>query len=346
MKRIIRGLRMNRTMKIALMVLMLAALVLLVPSPALAMGHTAYGAFAAAGGALAVLLLRQLRIREAKLRHPHADGPIAVIYKAHHLDLALYTIIPAFVFARLSYCLARFSFYFLEMGPASVLRTWEGGFMLYGAVLGALLGAGYLAKKRGASVAATLDEIAAPGLLAVAVCRLGEWVTGEGVGTWIENPLLMRLPFAVVNEYEEWQLAVFLWEALAALVLLGFVLRMKSGHGERVLSALLLYACCQVVLESLRMDSCLKVGFVRVSQVISAVVILGVTMIRARRSGGRAMMLRRAAVIVLLVAVIGIIEWALDKTVVSNILLYLVMIASCTGLAVNGMRFDRLGLTD
>lgn len=337
---------MSKSIKTALLAFVLLAMVLLVPSPALAMGYTLYGAFVAAAGALAVLLLLQLRIRETKAHHPHEDGPIAVIYKVHHLDLALFTILPAFVLARLSYCLARFSFYFLEMGPVSVLRTWEGGFMLYGAVLGALLGAGFLAKRRGADVAATLDEIAAPGLLAVFICRLGEWFTGEGLGTWIENPLLMRFPFAVANEYEEWQLAVFIWEALAALVLLACVLRMRSGHGERVLSALLLYACCQVVLESLRMDSCLKVGFVRVSQVLSAVVILGVTMIRARRNGTKEAMLHRALVIIVLVALIGGIEWALDKTVVSNILLYLVMIAACAGLAANGMRFEKRGLTD
>lgn len=344
--RIIRGKTMNKTMKTALLALVLLALIWLAPSPALAMGMTPYGAFVAAGGALAVGLLYALRIREAKQRYPHADGLIAVIDRIDHLDLALCAIVPAFVFARLAYCLARFSFYFLEMGPVSVLRTWEGGFMLYGAVLGALLGAGYLAKMRGASVAAALDEIAAPGLLAVAVCRLGEWTTGEGVGTWIESPALMRLPFAVCNEYGEWQLAVFLWAAIAALALLVYALRVNAGKGERMLSALLLYACCQVVLESLRMDSCLKVGFVRVSQVISAVVILGVTLIRAGRSGGKTVMLRRGAMVAALVAVIGVIEWALDKTVVSNILLYLVMIAACAALAANGMRFARRGLTD
>lgn len=337
---------MNVKLKTALLALVLAALVYLVPSPALAMGHTPYGACVALGCVLAVLLLRHMRIREAKRRHPHADGPIAVIYRIHHVELALWCVIPAFVLARLSYCLARFSFYFLEMGPVSVLRTWEGGFMLYGAVLGALLGAGLLAQKRGASVPAALDEIACPGLLAVAVCRLGEWFTGEGVGAWIENPLLMRFPIAVMNEYEEWQLAVFLFEAIAALVLLVVCLRMKAGKGERILGALLLYACCQVLLESLRMDSCLKIGFVRVSQVLSAVVILTVTLIRAKRNGGCTMMLRRAAAVGALTAVIGVIEWALDKTVINNVLLYGVMIAVCAILGTNGMRFARRGLSD
>jgi len=344
--KIVRGLSMNQTIKAALTALVLLALVWLAPSPALAMGFTPYGVFAAAAGVLSIGLLRWQRIHEAKRRHPQTDGPIAVIYKVHHLDLALASIVPAFVFARLAYCLARFSFYFLEMGPVSVLRTWEGGFMLYGAALGALLGAGFLAKRRGADAAATLDEIACPGLLAVAVCRLGEWTAGEGVGTWIENPMLMRFPFAVCNEYGEWQLAVFLWAALAALIIMICMLRVPAGWGERVLSALLLYACCQVVLESLRMDSCLKMGFVRVSQVISAVVILGVTAVRAYRNGGKRMMICRCLLVVLLVALIGGIEWALDKTALSNVLLYSLMIAACTGLAVNGIRFEKRGFTD
>ncbi|MBR5301515.1 MAG: prolipoprotein diacylglyceryl transferase [Clostridia bacterium] len=337
---------MNKSIKTALAALVLAALVGLVPSPALTMGFTPYGVFVAAAGALAIGWLSMQRIREAKRSHPHTDGPVAVIHKVHHLDLALFAIIPAFVCARLAYCLARFSFYFVEMGPLSVLRTWEGGFMLYGAALGALLGTALLAKRRGADVAATLDEIACPGLLAVAVCRLGEFTAYEGVGAWIENPALMRLPFAVCNEYGEWQLAVFLWAAAAALILLGCMLRVQAGRGERILSALLLYACCQVMLESLRMDSCLKIGFVRVSQVISAVVILGVTLMRARRNGGRAQMACRAVVVILLVALIGGIEWALDKTATSNVLLYALMIAACAGFAVNGMRFEKRGLTD
>ena len=306
---------------------------------------TPYGLCVAVAALAAVLLLRFLRIAAAK-KHAPVDGPIGVIYKVDHLDLALWCIPLAFVFARLSYCLARFSFYFLEMGPMSVLRTWEGGFMLYGAALGAMLGAGLLAKKRCASVAATLDEIAAPGMLAVAICRLGEWTTGEGVGAWIESEWLMRLPFAVMNEYEEWQLAVFLLEAAAALILLFVSLRVRQGKGARMLCALLLYACCQVVLESMRMDRCLKVGFVRVSQVLSALVILAVTAIRAWRTDGKRMMMSRAIPVLVCAGVIGIIEWALDKTTVNNLLLYAVMIAVCIFLGANGMHGLKRGLED
>ena len=178
-------------------------------------------------------------------------------------------------------------------------------------------------------------------ICAAADVMLGiHFVTGGAL--FLLGHLFYMAAFCTQQRPNKWSFVIF----AAALVLLIPVLKKPVGKGERILTALLLYACCQVVLESLRMDSCLKVGFVRVSQVISAVVILGVTLIRAGRSGGKTVMLRRGAMVAALVAVIGVIEWALDKTVVSNILLYLVMIAACAALAVNGMRFARRGLTD
>ena len=330
---------MNQGIKIALLALMLAALVYLVPSPALTTEHTLYGACVALAALLAVLALLQLRADRVKEAYGQVDGPTAAIFRIGVLDLALWCIPAAFVGARLAYCLARSSFYFLEIGPMSVLRTWEGGFMLYGAVLGALLAAGLLARRCGAGVTATLDELAVPGLLAVAVCRLGEGLTGEGVGAWVESAALMRFPFAVQNEFGEWQLAVFVLEAAAALLIALAVLRVQAGQGERITTALLLYACCQVVLESLRMDSCLKIGFVRVSQVISAVVILGVTVLRAQRAGGRPLVIRRAAGLGVCAALVGGIEWALDKTPVSNVLMYGVMIAACAAMYACAARF-------
>ena len=326
---------MNKTMKCLLWLGMLAVIALMVISPAMAYEWTMYGLFVAAGAALGYLMLRVLRRKEA------GEQAVGMIGRVDADELMIWCIPAALIGARLLYCLIRFSYYFLEMNPLSVLRIWEGGFLLYGAAFGALAAAAMLAKRRGVLVSCALDELAAPGLLIVAVARLAEPLTGEGVGTWIENEAFMRLPFAAMNAYEEWQLAVFLFEAVAALVLLVPVMRRKVGNGERVMTALLAYACCQIVMESLRMDSCLKIGFVRVSQVISAVVILAVTLIRARTVGSKAMMIRRGLFVVLGVGAVGGLEWALDKTPVSNVLIYAVMIAVCAGCAANASCFAR-----
>ena len=92
------------------------------------------------------------------------------------------------------------------------------------------------------------------------------------------------------------------------------------------------------MLESLRMDSCLKIGFVRVAQVISAVVILAVTALRAHRAGRRTLGIR-CAVVLLCTALVGGMEWALEKTPVNNVLIYAAMLAVCAVYAVNGERF-------
>lgn len=290
---------------------------------------TIYGTAVAASALLAVLLLAAQR-RHAAVGAKRCDV----------LDLALCCIPAALVGARLAYCLIRADFYLMEMGAWHILMTWEGGFLLYGAVLGALLAAALLARRCGADVARTLDELAAPGLLAIAVCRLFEGTTGESLGAWVENEALWRFPLAVQNEYGEWQWAVFLLEAAVAFALLAYILRAKPRRaGWRIETALLLYACAQAVLESLRMDGCLKIGFVRVSQVISALVILGVTALRAHRAGGRRAVIRRVLAVFACAGVVGGIEWALDKTPVANGLLYAVMAAACAALAVNGMKF-------
>ena len=255
------------------------------------------------------------------------------------LRLAVFCIPAAFVGARLLFCLVRFGFFFMELGPLSVFHTRMGGFLLYGAVLGALLAAALLARRDGVRIATALDDLAAPGMLAILICRLAEGATAEGVGAWVENEALWRFPIAVQNEFGEWQYAVFMLEALIAAVLLVVLLARRYAPGERIMTALLLYACCQVVCESLRMDSCPRVGFVRVSQVISAVVILAVTLVRVMRAGGRRQAVVRAVVMLACVGVVGGIEWALDKTPVDNRILYLGMAAACAAMAVNGSCF-------
>ena len=288
---------------------------------------TPYGACVALSALAAILTLAFLRKRETGRVDPPGRVPV--------LTLALSCIPAAFVGARLLYCLFRFDFYFVEMGALSALQTWNGGFLLYGALIGASLAAACASRASGVSFADTLDELAVPGLLSVFICRLAEGFTFEGVGTWVEREALMRLPIAVQNDWGEWQLAVFLWEAAAAaLILLAVYPRRGKGQsGERFMTALVLYACCQVVFESLRMDSCLRIGFVRVSQVLSGAAVFAVAVVRALRRGDRGRAVSCALAILACIGAAGGLEWALDKTAVPNAALYAAMIAVCALMA-------------
>lgn len=326
-----------KTIRLAALVLIVLAIALLVPSPALIEGtfFTLYGQFTALAAVFAVLLLHTTR--RQTLRVGSDSQAIDAIDRVDTLTMALCCVGAALIGARLLYCLFRFDFYAYDMGAAGMLRIWEGGFLLYGAALGVLAAVLVLAKAKGVCAWRLLDEVAAPGMMAISICRMAEGMTTEGVGAWLENEFFCRFPFAVQNEWGEWQLAVYLLETLAAIVILFYVLRMRAASGEKYLTAVLLYAGCQIMLESLRMDACLRIGFVRVSQVLSGVAVFVVTLIRAGRIGKKRM-LTGGALCLVCIAAAGIIEWALDKTPVNNLLLYAAMSAVCAVIIVNGMR--------
>lgn len=328
---------MSRQKKKALLALELALLAVLAPSPALRFDGgvvTLYGICTAAAVLLTVIVFERLRLRT--IARPK-DGPIAVIFCPDVLDLALGCIPAALCGARILYVLLRPGYYLFDVGVLHALCLWEGGFLLWGAVIGAMAAAIGLAKRQKVDVSKLLDQMAAPGLAAIALCRFAEFFAGEGLGPWIENPAFARFPFAVRNAYGEWQMAVFLFEALAALLMMAAVMRVNVGRGERMKAALVLYACAQVVFESLRMDSCLRIGFVRVSQVISALVILTATSLAAYRTGGRSAAMKRGCAVLLCAALIGGMEWALDKTQLHNGLIYGAMTLVCAFMAANAL---------
>lgn len=185
--------------------------------------------------------------------------------------------------ARLFYCLARV-YYYLEVGLNGMLRLWDGGFALWGAVGGAALAALLSAKSTKQPVAPVLDALAAPGALMIALMRFAEYFSGEGRGFYLDEGAWCFFPVAVFRaDYEEWHLAVFVWEGLAALAILVAVLRKRRKAGNTARLFLLLYSACQILLESLRQDRTLRWLFVRVSQLTAALVIAGLMLFAVLR---------------------------------------------------------------
>lgn len=272
-----------------------------------------------------------------------AAGVLALVFgtrktKIDAVTLALYVIPCAFIGARLLYCLVRFEFVFLEMGPLFALMTWSGGFLLWGAVAGGLLGAWLYAKGAKLPAAQVFDGLAAPAMLAIAICRAAEGFTfDEGRGMYLEEGFFCRFPFAVCNEWDEWQLAVFVWEAAAALVIFLLARVRKEEDGGRASFTLMLYAACQVIFESLRMDSTPRFGFVRVSQVLAAVTLL-ICVLWRNRAGGKKHMAALAGVVLVMVAITGVLEWAIDKTPIPLPICYAVMTAAMGVCAALGLK--------
>ena len=167
-------------------------------------------------------------------------------------------------------------FYYEEMGFDALLRLWDGGFALWGAVGGAALAALVAGKWSSVSVSSLLDTLAAPAALTIGLSRFAEYFSGEGLGPYVEAEAFMRFPFAVYRaDYEVWNWTVFILEGIVALVVFLALRSKKRSAGDAARLFLLLYSACQITLESLRRDHCLRWLFVRVSQLTALIVILG-----------------------------------------------------------------------
>jgi len=189
-------------------------------------------------------------------------------------------------FSHLCYCLVSLPDVLYTQTAGYWLAFWQGGQMFYGGLLGAMLA---LAIAGGAQRIRLMDAYAPSMALMVAFARIAEGCWGQGYGEyWYEeSTFFCRLPFMAYDPYyEAWAWALFMAEAAVALIiLLVLVLRKQRRGGDSVLLFFGLYAAAQVVLESLRRDEFLRWGFVRVEELLSAVVILIVLILYWVQSG-------------------------------------------------------------
>jgi len=232
-----------------------------------------YGVLMAVGIVIAVILA----MREGKRKKLPEDTII---------DLCLVMIPLGVVFARLYYVAFELD-YFLK-NPISILYIWEGGLAIYGAVIGGLLGVSIYARVKKLRFLRLVDCIA-PGLvLAQAIGRWGNFFNQEAFGLPINNGELLWFPFAVKIEgmhYFEgvicenpYHMATFFYESMWCLIIfiVLWAIRKKFKHdGDAFLTYTLLYAFERMFIEGLRGDS-LKIGDVRVSQILSAVMFAAV----------------------------------------------------------------------
>lgn len=245
------------------------------------------------------------------------------------LEMCMAVIPCALIGARLLYVLPMISYLPDFGGMSFAFKLWEGGYTLYGAVLGGMLGAWLYSRKH--EPARALDILAPGAALTICIARAAEYFTTQGLGDYIEDEALWFFPIAVENYFEMWQVPVFFYEALAALVIFVVCLlvlrRGKPGRTAEVFLALL--SCTQIMLESLREDEFIRFGFVRFTMIMAALTLGGVALRSLRRclkahGWTRWQKIRTILFWVGVLLVIGI-EFALDKSTINNVLLYVIM---------------------
>ncbi len=211
-------------------------------------------------------------------------------------------------------------------------------FSFFGGCAGVLLGMLLSARLFREDARRFMTAFAPCGALMAAGARYAERYLGLlGVGSYTDDPFLARFPFAVSNKYNEWFLAVFMLEALAALAIaLVFFLRKKEEKIPGLLAERVIFYLClaQIFCESLRAQG-MKWGFVRVEQVLSAVVLVALLALAGLKIKAGSAWKRfwpLPAALLCIVVIVGV-EFALDKTELPPLLLYGVMLLMLAAMA-------------
>ena len=210
-------------------------------------------------------------------------------------EVAITAVPVGIIGGRLYHVISSPSAYFGANGnPLDVLKIWQGGLGIWGAIslglFGAYLRYRTLQKRIDLPSFAVFVDALAPGILfAQAIGRFGNWFNGELFGgpldTWwaLDVPSKYR-PFGF-SEFESFH-PTFLYEAiwctLVATLLIVFGKRLKAGQ----VFAAYVFAYCvgRFFIELIRIDSANTIAGLRVNVWVSVIVALGSALIFARGS--------------------------------------------------------------
>ena len=245
---------------------------------------------------------------------------------------------------RLIYCAVRFNrIFYDEMGDwRGLLPFWmpeEGSVNVIGVLLGCLLAAPIAGKMTGAKAGKLLDSAALPGLLLFAVLRFIEPLSGQGYGPLVESPLLCWTPLSIDSGWDSWSLSVCFIEGLLLLAVVLTVWKLPCRKdGTRALYVLALMAGTQIIPETFRQDNVLLIFiFASVTQIGYAVLLFSALAVSLRGMGRKAAASEIPLYLLGVALLIGI-EFALDKTEWSPLLLYIGMFLILGGMTAMTVR--------
>ena len=195
------------------------------------------------------------------------------------LNLILVVLPSSIIGARLYFIIfSGRSWAFLEM-----LQVWNGGLAIYGGIIGAVIGIIIYCLITKESIIKVFDMLAPALLVGQSIGRIGCYFAGCCYGEVVTNPSLQWFPFAIYKEVGgefAWRYSTFFYESLWCLIgfiVLFFLFRKIKVKGLYAGLYFIWYGLGRFLIEGIRGDS-LKLGTdARVSQLLSAVlIILGV----------------------------------------------------------------------
>ena len=221
-----------------------------------------YGVIIAGGLLLGVLLA----MHRAKQRGFKSDMILDFLFLAIPL---------AIVGARLYYVVFEWESY--VGGLSKLFAINQGGLAIYGGVIGGIIAAIIFCKMKKVPFLTLVDLVIPSLILGQAIGRWGNFVNQEAFGNIITNPSLQFFPVAVyIERLGEWHQATFFYESAWNLVLLCVVLLLSRGKvkdGALLSTYFIGYGIGRFLIEGLRTDSLYIVPGIRISQMLSLLLI-------------------------------------------------------------------------
>ncbi len=226
-----------------------------------------------------------MAVREAKVTGQNVED---------YYDFALYAVIFSIIGARIYYVIFEWDSYKNDLLQIFNLRA--GGMAIYGGIIAAVITLIVFAKKKKLSIGLMLDTGGLGLVLGQIIGRWGNFVNREAFGGYTDGLLAMQLKMSeVYSAYITDDIAqhiqtidgvdyiqvhpTFLYESLWNIGVLIFLIlfkKHKKFNGEVFCFYLILYGVGRSWIEGLRTDQ-LKVGDVAVSQVLSILLVVGVS---------------------------------------------------------------------
>lgn len=224
------------------------------------------------------------------------EGEKRGLDKEFFTDLLMWAVPISIICARIYYVGMRWNEYY-SSHPEDIIKIWEGGIAIHGALIGAFLTGYVFCKKRGVSFLKVAD-IAAPSILIGQIIgRWGNFMNQEAFGGPVSREFLenLMLPNWIIEQMyierlESYVHPTFLYEStwnLIGLIILLVLRKVNLHRGEIFFSYLIWYSVGRFFIEGLRTDSLYFMGlraaqFVSLSAIIIAVILLIYRRIKVR----------------------------------------------------------------
>lgn len=194
-------------------------------------------------------------------------------------DLAIWLVLAAIPAARLYYVTFEWPAY--SRHPEQIIKIWEGGIAIHGAIIGGTIAAILFAKLKNVSFWQLADVVIPSVALGQAIGRWGNFFNSEAFGNPTDLPWKLYIPPSRrPPEYMNFEYfhPTFLYESIWNMLVFGFLMwlfasdvrkpRLKPGTLFLVYS--IAYSIGRFAVEGLRTDS-LMFGGLKIAQIISLV---------------------------------------------------------------------------